>query len=81
MYQNETGLEKLSRQLNELEDAWKKFDSEQTKREAEIRRPAKKINVISNEEWDRIQRVYGAYRPYLNAFIDGLCYRDLVTRK
>lgn len=54
MYQNETGLEKLSRQLNELEDAWKKFDSEQTKREAEIRRPAKKINVISNEEWDRI---------------------------
>lgn len=36
---------------------------------------------MSNKEWDRLQHVYGAYRAYLNAFIDGLYYRDAVTRK
>lgn len=38
-------------------DEWfKEYDARVAAREEEIRRPARKINVISNEEWDRMQR-------------------------
>ncbi|KAM5464739.1 hypothetical protein MauCBS54593_006832 [Microsporum audouinii] len=68
-----TRLQKLAMKLKELDDAWNKFDDVQAKREAEIRRPAKHIDVMSDKEYDRIKDA----KEYVREVLDELIY----TRK
>lgn len=61
--------------------AWEKFDKAQAKREAELRRPAYKINVMSDEEHARIGNVRYLYGQYLPIFLYGMKLRDLRFHK
>ena len=63
------------------EEAWKGFDSNQARREAEIRRPARKINVMSDEEYDRLDHVTYLYSQYLTVFLRGMKLWDLRFHK
>ncbi|EFQ97866.1 hypothetical protein MGYG_00904 [Nannizzia gypsea CBS 118893] len=62
-------LQRLSMRLNELDEQWSKFDSVQAEREAEIRRPAKHIDVMSNKEYDRIQDAKGYVQERIHELV------------
>lgn len=48
-------IQKLAERAKDAEDAWARFDEAQAAREAELRRPAKHIDVMSDQEYYRIQ--------------------------
>lgn len=48
-------IENLAIKGAEIEQAWERFDAAQAKIENEIRRPAQKIDVMSDEEYYRIE--------------------------
>lgn len=64
-----TRLQKLARKLDELDSAWSRFDSVQAEREAEIRRPAKHIDVMSDKEYDRIKEAEGYVKEVFDELI------------
>ncbi|KAM5458447.1 hypothetical protein MaudCBS49596_000361 [Microsporum audouinii] len=65
-----TRLQRLARKMDELDTAWSRFDSVQAEREAEIRRPAKHIDVMSDNEYNRIQDAKGYVRDRLSELIN-----------
>ncbi|KAL4869407.1 hypothetical protein BDV12DRAFT_168093 [Aspergillus spectabilis] len=74
-------LSQLAQRTSELNEAWARADAAWARREAEIRRPARKINVISDEEFNRLAAARTLYRAYLTVFIQGFGYRDLGIRQ
>ncbi|KAH8689296.1 hypothetical protein BGW36DRAFT_433303 [Talaromyces proteolyticus] len=67
---NETRLEKLARQKSELDAAWAEHDRKQAALEAEIRRPAKHIDVMSNDEWNRIRKAQDLYQVFYEKYYE-----------
>jgi hypothetical protein len=53
-----------------LEAAWDRFNAAQAEREEEIRRPAKKIDVMSEDEYQRIQTARGQLVSFYNSLRD-----------
>ncbi|KAM5441601.1 hypothetical protein MferCBS31731_003282 [Microsporum ferrugineum] len=64
-----TRLQKLARKMDELDIAWSKFDSVQAEREAEIRRPAKHVDVMPDKEYDRIKEAEAYVREVFDELI------------
>lgn len=50
-----TPLQKLARRSEQLDAEWSRFNEAQAAREAEIRRPAKHVDVMPDNEYQRIQ--------------------------
>ena len=63
------------------EEAWKAFDARQAIREAEIRRPARKIDVISDEEIHQKGNINYFHSQYVYLFLRGMKLRDLRFHK
>lgn len=52
-----------------LNAAWDRFNAAQAEREAEIRRPARHINVMSEEEYQRIATARSKMTSFLNDLV------------
>lgn len=52
-----------------LAEAWDRFNAAQAAREAEIRRPARHIDVVSEDEYQRIQSARRKMKDYFNGLV------------
>lgn len=51
-----------------IDEAWKRFDEAQSKREGELRRSAQESNVMSNEDYDNKERAKQLSVQYFRSF-------------
>ncbi|KAI9933717.1 hypothetical protein AWENTII_000039 [Aspergillus wentii] len=59
-----------------VEQAWERFEEKQAAREAEIRRSGRKVTVMSDKEWDRIEEARKTLDGYTREFEEETSLRD-----
>lgn len=74
-------MEQFKDEEEAISQAWERFNAAQAKVEAEIRRPAKKINVMSNEEYGRIKTAKDMTQALLHAYFYASRGRDKLIRE